>query len=87
MKRISTDSIARTPLQLGSFLRERRRQSGLTQEQLATRVGVRQRTISDLEATGIARTATLLAVLAALDLELVVRPRTKSTAHDIEALF
>jgi DNA-binding XRE family transcriptional regulator len=43
------ETIARTPLQLGNSIRERRRELGLTQEQLAEKVGVRQRTISDVE--------------------------------------
>ena len=81
------DTIARTPLQLGNSIRERRRKLGLTQEQLAERVGVRQRTISDVESAGAARVDTLLRMLVALDLELLVRPRTKGSASDIEAIF
>ncbi len=81
------DTIARTPLQLGNQIRQRRRQLGLTQQQLAAKIGVRQHTISDLETTAAARTATLLTALAALDLELVIRPRTKGSENDIEALF
>jgi HTH-type transcriptional regulator/antitoxin HipB len=81
------DTIARTPLQLGNSIRERRRALGLTQEQLAERVGVRQRTISDVESAGAARVDTLLRMLVALDLELLVRPRTKGSASDIEAIF
>jgi HTH-type transcriptional regulator/antitoxin HipB len=59
----------------------------LTQEELAAKIGVRQRTISDLETSAAARIATLFTALAALDLEMVVRPRTKSSEKDIEALF
>jgi len=81
------DTIARTPLQLGNSIRERRRELGLTQEQLAEKVGVRQRTISDVESAGAARVDTLLRMLVALDLELLVRPRTKGSASDIEAIF
>lgn len=81
------ETIARTPLQLGNSIRERRRKLGLTQERLAERVGVRQRTISDIESAGTARVDTLLRTLGALDLELIVRPRTKSSASDIEAAF
>lgn len=81
------ETIARTPLQLGNSIRERRRQLGLTQEQLAEKVGVRQRTISDVESSGAARIGTLLRLLVALDLELLVRPRTKGSAGDIEAIF
>jgi HTH-type transcriptional regulator/antitoxin HipB len=81
------DTIARTPLQLGNSIRERRRELGLTQEQLAEKVGVRQRTISDVESAGAARVDTLLRMLVALDLELLVRPRTRGSASDIEAIF
>jgi HTH-type transcriptional regulator/antitoxin HipB len=81
------DTIARTPLQLGNSIRQRRRDLGLTQEKLAAQIGVRQRTVSDLEASAAARIDTLLRTLAALDLELVIRPRTKGSHRDIERLF
>ena len=81
------ETITRTPVQLGNSIRERRRKLGLTQEQLAEKVGVRQRTISDVESAGAARVDTLLRMLVALDLELLVRPRTKGSASDIEAIF
>ncbi len=81
------ETIARTPLQLGNSIRERRRKLGLTQEQLAEKVGVRQRTISDVESAGAARVDTLLRMLVALDLELLVRPRTRGSTSDIEAIF
>ena len=48
---------------------------------------VRQRTTSGIENAGIARLDTLLRALVAPGLELVVRLRTKSSAHDIEGLF
>lgn len=79
------ETIARTSLQLANALRERRRSLGLTQEQLAGRMGVRQKTISDIESTGTARLETLLRALSVLDLELVVRPRTKGST--IEEIF
>lgn len=79
--------IARTPLQLGNSVRERRRKLGLSQEQLAVKAGLRQRTVSDIEKAGAMRLDTLLRALGALDLELVIRPRTKSSAHEIEAIF
>lgn len=81
------ESIARTPVQLGNCIRQRRRELGLTQEKLADKIGVRQRTVSDLEATAAARIDTLLRALGALDLELVVRPRTKGSHRDIERMF
>ncbi len=81
------EAIARTPLQLGNSIRQRRRELGLTQEQLAAKAGMRQRTISDIERSAAARFDTVLRALAALDLELVVRPRTKGSSQDIEKLF
>ena len=73
------ETIARTPLQLGNSIRERRRKLGLSQEQLATKVGVRPRTVSDIESAGAGRLDTLLRALGAIDLELVIRPRTKGS--------
>jgi len=84
---MNTENIARTPLQLANCIRERRRKLGLSQVQLAAKIGVRQRTLSDIENARSARLDTLLRILAVLDLELVVRERTKSSANDIEAIF
>lgn len=82
------EGIARTPKQLGNLLRQRRKELGLTQEALASKIGMRQATLSELETSATnTRTGTLLSALAALDLELVIRPRTKSSEKDIEALF
>jgi HTH-type transcriptional regulator/antitoxin HipB len=81
------ETLARTPLQLGNSIREARRKLGLSQEQLAAKVGVRQKTVSDIESAGAGRLDTLLRALSALDLELVIRQRTKSSANDIEAIF
>ena len=80
-------TIARTPLQLGNHIRETRRKLGLTQEQLAATVGLRQKTVSELESTGNARLSTVLRVLAALDQELVVGARTKSSTSEMETIF
>ncbi|HKF49452.1 MAG TPA: helix-turn-helix domain-containing protein [Terracidiphilus sp.] len=81
------NTIARTPRQLGNSIREKRRKLALSQEQLAAKVGVRQMTISDVENSGTARLDTILRIFAALDLEFVVRTRTKGSAADIEANF
>lgn len=59
----------------------------MSQEQLAAKIGLRQMTISEIETSGKARIDTLMRTLAALDLELVVRARTKSSSDDIEAIF
>ena len=81
------EQIARTATQLGNLLRRRRTELRLSQGELASRIGLRQSTISALETSATVRTATLLSALAALDLEMVLRPRTKASAKDIEALF
>jgi HTH-type transcriptional regulator/antitoxin HipB len=81
------DAIVRTPLQLGNSIRSKRRKLGLSQKQLAAKIGVRQMTISDIENNGAAQFDTVLRILAALDLEVVIRARTKSSAKDIEDIF
>ena len=80
------ETIARIPVQLGNSIRQRRRELKFTQE-IADKVGVRQRTISDLETSAATRVDTLLRTLAVLELELVIRPRTKGSHQDIERLF
>lgn len=82
------DQIASTPKQLGTILRRRRKDIGLSQEVLASRIHLRQATVSALENSATdARLDTLFDALAALDLELVVRPRTKGSAREIGDLF
>lgn len=80
--------IARTKDQIGGALRNRRRELGMSQVALAEKANLRQATISRAE-TGddSIRLGTLCDILAALDLELVVRPRTKGSLHAFEALF
>lgn len=82
------DQLARTPRQIGEAIRRRRKALHLTQQGLGDRAKLRQATVSDLE-TGEPRTQlrTLLDVLSALELELVIRPRTKASPKDIEAVF
>lgn len=82
------DQIARAPKQIGEALRRRRRNLHLSQTDLGGNTGHRQATISELEggATG-ARLSTLFDLMAALDLEIVIRPRTKGSTTDIEDIF
>lgn len=76
--------LARTPKQLGALIRRQRRKLGLTQGQLGERAGLRQETISLMEAGNPAnRVETVLAVLAALDLELQVAPRSRASLGDL----
>jgi transcriptional regulator with XRE-family HTH domain len=49
------ETLARTPLQLWACIRERRRKMGMTQEQLAATVGMRQRILSNLETSASVR--------------------------------
>jgi HTH-type transcriptional regulator/antitoxin HipB len=81
-------TIARNAKQLGAAIRRFRRQSNITQTDLAERAGARQATISKLEA-GEPGTElrTVMDALAALGLELIVRPRSKAPITDIEAQF
>lgn len=82
------DQIARTAKQIGAVIRRERRRRNLTQVQLGDKVRLRQATLSKLEAGEPAiRLSTLLDVLPALDLEIVIRPRTKGSSEDIEAFF
>ncbi|GGK45611.1 helix-turn-helix domain-containing protein [Salinarimonas ramus] len=80
--------LARTPKQIGTLVQRARKKRGWNQTQLGAQAGLRQETISLIE-TGnpAARLETILAVLAALDLEFRIAPRSTSTAADIEAIF
>ncbi|WP_019583480.1 MULTISPECIES: helix-turn-helix domain-containing protein [unclassified Thioalkalivibrio] len=79
--------LARTPKQIGTIVRRVRRKQGLTQAALGEKSGLRQETISLIENGNPAtRLETLLAVLAALDLEFQVSPRARSAAS-IEEIF
>jgi HTH-type transcriptional regulator / antitoxin HipB len=82
------DTIARTTKQLGAVLRRFRRQKKLTQRSLGELMHARQATVSKLES---GESGTQLGVfidaLTALDLELVVRPRSKASTDQIEKIF
>jgi HTH-type transcriptional regulator / antitoxin HipB len=88
MKGSFMDQIARTTSQIAAIVLRERRRRGLSQDELGARIRLRQATISKLEASNPAtRLSTLLDVLAALDLEIVVRPRTKASCDEIEQIF
>lgn len=78
---------ARNEAQLAASLRRFRKKAGLTQGSLGQRAQVRQATISELETGSGAKLETVFAILSALDLELVVRPRQISGAQALEDLF
>jgi len=79
--------LARSPKQIGSVLRRHRETKKMTQGELAGLAGVRQATVSEVE-TGQEGTklATLLNILAALDLEIMISVRTRDN-QDIEDIF
>jgi HTH-type transcriptional regulator/antitoxin HipB len=82
------DIIARTPRQLGAGIRRYRRQRGLTQGGLGDLMHARQATVSKLESGEPAMQLRIfMDALTALDLELVIRPRTKLSTQDLEDLF
>lgn len=80
--------LARDPKQIGNLIRRARKRQGLSQTQLGDTTGLRQETISLIE-TGnpAARLETILGVLAALDLEFRIVPRSKGRPADIEEIF
>ncbi len=82
------EQVARTTKQAGEAIRRVRRQRGLSQSALGAKMHVRQATVSKLEAGEPAtQLKMLMDALAALDLELVIRPRSSGRVEDIEALF
>ncbi|MFV1541242.1 MULTISPECIES: helix-turn-helix domain-containing protein [unclassified Phaeobacter] len=81
-------NFVRIPRDLGHAIRQARREKNLTQADLAVRSGVWQETISKVEAgRGGTKLDTILALLAALDLELLVRTRSKGSASDFDNIF
>ena len=79
------DEIIRTTKQIGDAVKRIRRQRNLTQEALGQKIHARQATISKLESGEPAtQLRILMDTLAALDLELVIQPRSKMASDDIE---
>jgi HTH-type transcriptional regulator / antitoxin HipB len=85
---LSMDTIARTTKQLGAAVRRTRRARKMTQNMLGQKMHARQATVSKLEAGEPAtQLQTLMDALTALELELVIRPRTTVSTEEIEDLF
>ena len=81
-------NFVRIPRDLGHAIRQARREKNLTQADLAMRSGVWQETISKVEAgRGGTKLDTILALLAALDLELLVSTRSKASTSDFDNIF
>lgn len=75
--------LARTPKQIGNTIRRNRKSLAWSQSELGERVGLRQETISLIENGNPAvRLDTMLAVLAALDLEFRIAARSRNPGVD-----
>jgi HTH-type transcriptional regulator / antitoxin HipB len=76
------EQIARTSKQIGEALRRERRRVKMSQSELAAKANLRQQTISSVE-NGDSGTQlrTLLEIITALDLELLVRPRSAAPSN------
>lgn len=80
--------LTRSAAQIGNIVKRRRQAAGLTQSDLAARLGVRQATVSSVEAGGEGtKLSTLLDLLGALDLELTVAPRSEGHSAALEDIF
>ena len=80
--------LARNPKQIGNLIRRARKRRGWSQTELGEKSGLRQETVSLIENGNPAtRLDTILAVLAALDLEFIIQPRSTGRSGTIEDLF
>ena len=80
--------LARTPQQIGNLIQRTRKNRGMSQSDLGNRTGLRQSTISLIEQGNAAtKLGTVLKVLAALDLEFRITPRSKTDPANIEEIF
>ena len=80
--------LARNPKQIGQALRRVRKLKNLSQAALAEKTGLWQETISKIEnGSEATKVETLCALLAALDLEIIIAPRSKSSPDDMAELF
>lgn len=81
------EALVRETRQLGNVIRRVRRLKGWSQSDLGERSGLRQATISGIETGKAAKLEPVLSILAALDLELSIAPRSTSQSKEIEDLF
>lgn len=81
-------NLARTPKDIGHAIRTARKAQKLTQKELASKSGIWQETISKIEnGVGSTKLETIFDLMAALDLEIQVQPRSKGSATDLEDMF
>ena len=80
--------LARSPRQIGHVIRRARKRLGWSQTVLGVKAGLRQEAISQIEnGRAVTKLGRILDVLAALDLEVRIAPRSKSTVLDLEDVF
>ena len=80
--------LGRNPKQIGNAIRRARKRLGWSQMRLGERSGLRQETISLIEAGNPAtRLETILAVLAALGLEFRLVTRSRPHPSDLDEMF
>ena len=80
--------IVRTAKQLGSVIRRIRRLNNLTQAELGEKSILWQETISKIEGgQNTTKIGTIFDLLAALDLEMEIKPRSRGSAMTIEDAF
>lgn len=81
-------SLARSPKQLGTLIQHSRKARGMSQTELAQLAGLRQEMVSKIErGQPGSRIASIYELLAALDLEMNIGPRTRSSSADIMDIF
>ena len=80
--------LARTSKQIGNEIRRQRKRLKLTQSALGEKVGLRQATISEIEAgSSSVKLDTILRTLGALNLEFRITDRSGDAMSDIEDLL
>ena len=80
--------MARNAQQVGTALRRARNAKNITQTELSVQSGVRQATISTIEAGHPGtRLETICQILAALELELIIAPRASEARPNIAEIF
>ena len=81
-------ALARSPRQIGALIQCFRKERGMSQTELAHLAGLRQEMVSKIEGgqPG-SRIASICDLLAALNLEMTIAPRTRSSSADIEDIF
>ena len=82
------NQLARSPKQVGAIIQNARQEKGMSQTELANLAGTRQSMISIMEGGNPGmKLATLCDLLVALDLEMTIGPRSKSSTADIQDIF